>query len=176
MSDEKDQKFKVSDRRKFNPDGSPREQSDDAPEPELTPLKKVETSQADNVISFPADAGNKKQATESKPPVSEEPLEEEKTKSEPQPKASPKAADAPNELFISLLNMLGIEAAMYLGLIESPGEQQLPVDMEAARRMIDLLGVLKEKTQGNLAPQEAAMLDGVLNDLRMQFIALSKQR
>jgi hypothetical protein len=72
--------------------------------------------------------------------------------------------------------MLGVEAAMYLGLIESPGEHQIPVDLEAAKRMIELLAVLQEKTAGNLAQQEAAMLEAVLSDLRMQFVAMSRKR
>jgi len=175
MSDEKDTNFKVSDRRKFNPDGTPREQFDEAPEPVVSKPAESQPSHADNVISFPGEGANKKEASEPGPVASIPPP---KASANPAPRQAPanQAQAAPNELFISLLNMLGVEAAMYLGLIESPGEQQIPIDIEAARRMIDLLAVLQEKTAGNLAPQESAMLEGVLNDLRMHYVALSRKQ
>lgn len=182
MSDSKDTKFKVSDRRKFNPDGTVRDQSEEPTEstpthpveerPEERPVEEAQTNQADNVISFPGEAASKREAVESKPSM---PVEDVDESAPPQP-ASRQVPSAPNELFISLLNMLGVEAAMYLGLIESPGEHQIPVDLEAARRMIDLLAVLQEKTAGNLAQQEAAMLEAVLKDLRMQYVAMSRKR
>jgi hypothetical protein len=179
MSDEKDTTFKVSDRRKFNPDGTMRDQSDGTAEPvAVSPVEEVEEvkeeppiDQPDNVISFPGDAASKRESAESKPSINAASDE-----SAPEQPATRQAPSAPNELFISLLNMLGVEAAMYLGLIESPGEHQIPVDLEAAKRMIELLAVLQEKTAGNLAQQEAAMLEAVLSDLRMQFVAMSRKR
>lgn len=175
MSDEKDTRFKISDRRKFNADGTPREQPAEATEPAASLTPEPQKEQANNVISFPGEAANKKEAADSEPVAATAPPKSD-IKAAPKPATPKQAQAAPNELFISLLNMLGVEAAMYLGLIESPGEQQIPIDLEAARRMIDLLAVLQEKTAGNLVPQEAAMLEGVLNDLRMQFVALSRKQ
>lgn len=181
MSEDKDTRFKISDRRKFNPDGTIRDQSDEAGEPAATSpaeehteehkAEEPQTDQPDNVISFPGESASKRETAESKPSTSAAPVE-----SIPQQPDARQAPSAPNELFISLLNMLGVEAAMYLGLIESPGEHQIPVDLEAAKRMIDLLAVLQEKTAGNLAQQESAMLEAVLSDLRMQFVAMSRKR
>jgi hypothetical protein len=72
--------------------------------------------------------------------------------------------------------MLGVEAAMHLGLIEAgPGEDRT-VDLDAARHVIDLLGILQEKTRGNLTPEENTLLDNMLADLRMQFVAASGRR
>lgn len=173
MSDDKDTKFKISDRRKFNPDGTPREQSEETEEAASTTASQSQPSQTDNVISFPGEAAGKREDAGAIPSAASQQGNADNAHQQP---TSREAASAPNELFISLLNMLGVEAAMYLGLIESPGEPKIPMDIEAARRMIDLLAVLQEKTAGNLAPQEAAMLEGVLSDLRMQFVAISRKR
>ena len=72
--------------------------------------------------------------------------------------------------------MLAVEAAMHLGLIQSPGEEAPPADLEAARHLIDMLGMLQSKTRGNLTGEEVHLLENILADLRMQFVAISKRR
>ena len=56
----------------------------------------------------------------------------------------------------------------------TPEGQRPRVDIIGARQSIDLLGVLDEKTKGNLTPNEARMLETVLFELRMTFLELSK--
>ena len=46
------------------------------------------------------------------------------------------------------------------------------VDVEAGKHWIDVLGMLQKKTDGNLTPQEKRMLEGLLADLRMQYVSL----
>ena len=65
---------------------------------------------------------------------------------------------------------------MHLGLIETPGEEPPPPDLEAARHLIDTLGMLQAKTRGNLTADEDRLLDNILADLRMQFVAISRGR
>jgi hypothetical protein len=72
--------------------------------------------------------------------------------------------------------MLAVEAALHLGLIQSPGEEPPPADLEAARHLIDMLGILQTKTRGNLSGEEDNMLENMLADLRMQFVAISQRR
>jgi hypothetical protein len=72
--------------------------------------------------------------------------------------------------------MLGVEAAMHLGLIQTPGEEPLPVDTEAARHLLDMLGILQTKTRGNLTEEEDRLFENMLADLRMQFVAVSRRR
>jgi hypothetical protein len=72
--------------------------------------------------------------------------------------------------------MLGVEAAMHLGLIQTPGEEPLPVDTEAARHLLDMLGILQTKTRSNLTAQEDNLFENMLADLRMQFVAVSRRR
>ena len=88
----------------------------------------------------------------------------------------PSSSQLPEASFLSLVNMLGVEAAMHLGLIQTPGEEQPPVDLESARHLIDMLGMLHTKTRGNLSPEEDSLLENALADLRMQFVAISRRR
>ncbi|HYV05968.1 MAG TPA: DUF1844 domain-containing protein, partial [Blastocatellia bacterium] len=68
------------------------------------------------------------------------------------------------------------EAAMHLGMIHPQGQEPLPVDLESARHLIDMLGMLQTKTRGNLTAEEDSLLENILADLRMQFVAVSKGR
>src|SRR5262249_2994910 len=79
-------------------------------------------------------------------------------------------------LFFNLLNMLAVEAAMHLGLMEMEPGVRSPVDLESARQIIDMLGMVEEKTRGNLTNEEETLLEQVLVDLRMQFVALSRRQ
>ena len=87
-----------------------------------------------------------------------------------------KPSRLPEGPFLSLVNMLAFEAAIHLGLMQAPGGSEMTVDLESARPMIDMLGTLQEKTRGNLSVEEDTLLDNVLADLRMQFVALSRRR
>src|SRR5262249_8802373 len=55
--------------------------------------------------------------------------------------------------FVNLVNMLAMEAALHLGLIENPMGGGRSIDLESARHMIDMLGMLQRKTRGNLIPE-----------------------
>ena len=67
-------------------------------------------------------------------------------------------------------------AAAALGMMEHPVTGQRSVDPELGKHWIDILGMLKEKTRGNLAPQEQQIFDGLLADLRMQYVSLTSTR
>ena len=53
-----------------------------------------------------------------------------------------------------------------------PATGQRTVDLETGKYWLDILGMLTEKTKGNLHPQEARLLQGILGDLRMQYVQL----
>jgi hypothetical protein len=78
--------------------------------------------------------------------------------------------------FDTLVSYLSTTALFQLGLLPGPGGERIPVDLGNARRTIDLLEVLREKTQGNLTPEENRMLDDVLYELRVSFIEVEKYR
>jgi hypothetical protein len=49
-------------------------------------------------------------------------------------------------------------------------------DLGAAQDLIEILAVLKTKTEGNLSTEESGLLDAVLYDLRMRYVAIAKPR
>jgi hypothetical protein len=78
--------------------------------------------------------------------------------------------------FTQFILSLGTTAAVHFGDLADPmtGEPGEP-DLVAASQMIDLLALLQAKTQGNLDPAEAKLLDDLLYDLRMRFVQAQQQ-
>jgi hypothetical protein len=76
--------------------------------------------------------------------------------------------------FENLVRSLGQNAAMLLGGYADPQTGQPMLDLEGAREMIDMLDVLREKTVGNLAPEEDALLLDVLGNLKLAFMEMTK--
>ena len=74
-----------------------------------------------------------------------------------------------------LISMLSSQVMMAMGFIPDPSGQQPPVDLAMAKHFIDLLGVLEEKTEGNLNEEEKKMLAESLHQFRMAFMQMSSQ-
>jgi hypothetical protein len=72
--------------------------------------------------------------------------------------------------FAHLVNMLAMQAAVALGGMRGPTGEAMPPDPELARFHIDLLGVLQEKTKGQLDDEEEKALTAVLRDLRLAYV------
>jgi hypothetical protein len=70
---------------------------------------------------------------------------------------------------------LSTQALLHLGEIPNPVTQAVEPDLEAARQVIDILGVLRDKTRNNLEPGEQALLDSALYDLRMRYVELVRR-
>ena len=79
----------------------------------------------------------------------------------------------PPASFTLLVISLATQVRMCLGDIENPANGPKEVDLELAKHNIDLLGMLEEKTQGNLSDQERKLLDSVLYELRMRYVQLA---
>ncbi len=78
--------------------------------------------------------------------------------------------------FETLVSYLSTTAMFQLGLIPGPSGEHIPADMPNAKRTIDLMEILKEKTQGNLTASESQLLEDVLYDLRMSFVEMQKRQ
>jgi hypothetical protein len=76
--------------------------------------------------------------------------------------------------FSSLLLMFGTTALVHLGVTPDPGSGQTSPDVNQAKQIIDLLGVLQEKTKCNLTPEESSLLESLLFDLRMRYLEAAK--
>ncbi|MGD8453699.1 MAG: DUF1844 domain-containing protein [Phycisphaerae bacterium] len=80
----------------------------------------------------------------------------------------------PEASLADLVNLIGIQAMVGLGMMAGPQGERIPPNLEIAKHFIDLLGVLQEKTKNNLTAEEQSLLDQVAYDLRMRFVELAK--
>lgn len=78
--------------------------------------------------------------------------------------------DLPPMTFSTLILSLSTQAMISLGEIPDPMTKQKSKNIPLAKQSIDLLGILEEKTKGNLDVQEANFLKSSLTDLRLKFV------
>ena len=74
--------------------------------------------------------------------------------------------------FLDLVQSLQMGAMIGLGMLQGPDGKRPPVDLPAAKDAIDLLGILQEKTKGNLTKEEEEVLREGLYHLRMGYMAM----
>lgn len=173
---EEESNFKVTDRRLFNADGTPRDyEREEAPEPiAISREAKPDDARAQAGATRPtrnaesgttsgSDYPNRSAASEDEEPVDLNDHD-----------AIP-GADEPTS-FINFLMSIASNAASSLGMMEHPVTGERGVDLQLGKHWIDILGMLQEKTKGNLHTQEEKIFTGLLADLRMQFVSLSKAK
>jgi len=148
--------FKVADKRKFNSDGSVR----DGVTLDAAPIAPKPTEPEPTTES----------ATETQPSLSEESVVEEShdTDSEEIPGADDPAS------FVNFLSMLATNAASALGALPNPATGKRSLDLETGKYWLDVLAMVRDKTKGNLHPKEDRLLEGLLADLRLQYVQLVK--
>jgi hypothetical protein len=151
--------FKVTDRRLFNADGSPRDlPPEEKPEPKVTITE--EAAAAATAAAPAAEPKPEAEASANAPEAEEEFSEEDM------------AAARDPASFVSFVMSIASNAASALGMMEHPVTHQREVDVELGKHWIDILGMLQKKTEGNLTSQEKRMVEGLLADLRMQYVSL----
>ncbi|HVF41436.1 MAG TPA: DUF1844 domain-containing protein [Pyrinomonadaceae bacterium] len=175
MSEEKPT-FKITDRRLFNADGSPREEIREEPEPAPQPAESGPTL-ADVADARPAEPALKGATRE----AAEEAARAEVPRGET---AAPRRAEreresreahtdaGSSEEFLMLVEFLASFAADALGMVNHPTGGG-GVNLQLAKQCIDMLGTLQKKTQGNLTGEETQFLDMILSQLRMQYVSLA---
>ncbi len=162
--------FKVTDRRLFNPDGSAR----DVPPAEKPEPVTEATSPNPSAASTPA-------STSAAP---EEPIGHKETEVAAMETPTQTSSDSEvdeGELsgaedpasFSNFLMSIASNAAASLGMMEHPVTGKREVELDLGKHWIDILGMLQQKTRGNLLAHEQQVLEGLLADLRMQFVSLS---
>jgi len=88
--------------------------------------------------------------------------------------ATGQAAQMPPASLEMLVTTLATEAMVALGQFPNPATQEVSLSIEHASYAIDMLGMLEEKTKGNLTPEEAAMMTDLLHQLRMMYMAVQQ--
>ncbi len=76
--------------------------------------------------------------------------------------------------FSSIVFPFYSQALLTLGLLGDPDKAESAVNLNLARRLIDLLDLLKDRTKENLQPDEEKFLDSCLQQLRMHYLEKSK--
>ncbi|OQX06727.1 MAG: hypothetical protein BWK80_50390 [Desulfobacteraceae bacterium IS3] len=76
----------------------------------------------------------------------------------------------PEVNFSTFIFSLHSSVLLQLGLIEEPGTDGKNKNLTAAKQTIDILGMLEEKTGGNLTTEEEGMLKNILYDLRLMYV------
>ena len=79
----------------------------------------------------------------------------------------------PNPHFAGLVESLATQALMFMGAVRDPMTGAVHQDLQQAQQMIEMLGMLDEKTKGNLTQDEIEMMKQVLDEVRMHFVRLS---
>jgi hypothetical protein len=124
---------------------------------------------------FSADGSRKEEIPAEEKKAEAVPERDQGTPSEPQ--SGPRGEyedESPG--FETLVSYLSTTAMFQLGLIPGPSGEHIPADMPNAQRTVDLLEVLQEKTKGNLTAGESRLLEDVLYELRMSFVAMQKRQ
>jgi len=144
---EKERKFKVVDRRRFNEDG--------------------EEKTGPNVTETRATSGSESSVRAQVKEARENPSTE---KSD----MAPPAQDRDPITFSLFIQSLAHQALMSMGLVPWPDSKLIKKNLELARETIDILSMLREKTKGNLEQQEDKMFESLLYELRMNFVNVVK--
>jgi hypothetical protein len=186
--------FKVKDRRLFNPDGTPREvEREETPDttgsatptaPPVEAAKSNATSSGPQTTAAPSASTSTERSEEresaSSSSTPQSALDEERfqsaedmeTEEDVRMHEDVPGADDPAS-FINFLMSIASNAAAALGMMEHPVTGQRGVDLPLAKHWIDVLGMLQQKTRGNLAAQERQIFEGLLADLRLQYVTLT---
>jgi hypothetical protein len=173
--------FVVTDRRKFTMDGELRPDADPSPEREeraSIPPPPATAAPEPQPAAAPPEAPSEPELPP--PPTAEENDQARRAYEMTADRldtairsANPGMDHPPAMSFEQLVQSIYMTAMMQLGAATQEG-QQPQVDILGARQSIDMLGVLADKTKGNLTPEETRLLDSALFELRMAFLEITQ--
>lgn len=95
---------------------------------------------------------------------------------ESESKTQPAQESLPEINFSTFIISLSTQALMHLGEIANPLSGKSETDILVAKQMIDILGMLQEKTRNNLDTGEETLIEDVLFDLRMKYVEAVKKK
>jgi hypothetical protein len=103
-----------------------------------------------------------------------EPADSAKTP-EAAPEAKATAAPLPAASFELLISMLATQALTAMGRLPDPVQGHPVVRPDLAQHYVDMLGMIEQKTKGNLTTDEAGLVEAVLHQLRMTFVTTRRE-
>src|SRR5579864_7848316 len=166
--EEKPKAFKVDDRRRFSPEGELKPEFQGADEPAATARTDAPPGGSGETAASAAAASASTSASAGSARGADRP-------STAQSRAHAEAGVAPEITFGTFVVGLSTQALVHLGEIPDPLSGQPSADLPAAQQLIDIIAILKEKTQGNLDRDEDALLETILFELRMKYVERARQ-
>ncbi|HFC97242.1 MAG TPA: DUF1844 domain-containing protein [Thermosulfurimonas dismutans] len=88
-------------------------------------------------------------------------------------KREKQAIPLPPVTFSTFILSLNTAALIHLGELPNPDTNEKTVNLTLARHTIDTLDMLREKTRGNLTPDEERLLESILYELRLRYVKLT---
>jgi hypothetical protein len=149
--------LKVTDKRIFTPEGDLREEFRNEIKPASDPMAQVKPPEP------PAEKPADKKAEKKEPPHGEE-----------RRRTMADRAQNPGTAFTDFIEPLIAQAYMFLGMLRDPRQPKPQIDAGGARQMIEILTMLKEKTEGNLTADEDDFLATHLGELKLAFVQRTK--
>ena len=98
---------------------------------------------------------------------------EEKEEKEEKKEGQKREVPLPEITFSNFVFSLTTQALIQLGEIQDPESKKSLKNLPFAKQTIDLIGILKDKTRGNLTKEEEALIDSALYDLKMRYVKAS---
>ena len=169
MSDKPKSEIKVTDRRIFTAEGEIREEFRQDIKPGDPFAAKPATPVTEKPVEKPAAKADAQPAERRKSANPEPPQGQERRN-----KSIADKALNPGTALADFVEPLIAQAYMSLGMLRDPYGQKPQVDVAAARQMIEILTMLKEKTAGNLTPDEDDFLSTHLGELKLAFVQRTK--
>ena len=81
----------------------------------------------------------------------------------------------PQPDFKIFVSSVSLQATICLGLMESPVSGKVEINMKQAQFLIDTLDMIKDKTQGNLLPEEQEFIEDALSNLKLSYAKVVKE-
>lgn len=158
-SNDKPKELKVTDKRIFTADGEIRDEFKE----EIRPAEPQAASAAAPQPEAPPPQAPPKAAEKPQQPPREE-----------RRRTMADRAQNPGTAFTDFVEPLIAQAYMFLGMLRDPRQPKPTVDVAGARQMIEIITMLKEKTDGNLTPDEDDFLATHLGELKLAFVQRTK--
>ncbi len=176
--EESSKSFKVQDRRRFSAEGELKPEFSGADEPSAKP--ETPHPSAAHSVGASAAAPPPQQAEAPAPQAASQPQQAAAAQGYAAARAAAgseihPSAGAAEITFATFLMSLSTEALVHLGEMVDPAGGQPQRDLAMAQQLIDILGMLRDKTRGNLGHDEQALLDAILFDLRMKYVEIARR-
>ena len=174
--EEQEVSYKVADRRKFNPDGSVKEGVTLDPEPAKPEPPQAKPDEPAATAAADASAASEPAGEPAAPADTSDGGETDGADWTEEELEGLDADDLPGgkdpASFVNFLSFIATNAATALGAVPHPSTGQRMLDLDGGKYWLDVIAMLKEKTKGNLHAKEERLVDGLLADLRMQYVHL----